>query len=804
MAEVDVKFAQITPSAQTTDSSSKFVGVQGGASDLLYSLQQLAGGPFTSTVSAGNFLPIVGTAAAATPRGHTARWSDVTNVLDFGADPTGVHDSTAAIQAAVNALQPTSFGAAGKVYFPPGRYLVHQSTTGGPAIQLPSAFQVNASIVGSWSIGATVLTTASVNPNVNFDPQFIVNQASPPVAIGTVLSWVGTTLTLAAPGAIIASPSGTTPVTIGNSSGIILEGAGGYNSASISASPPFNGFMFDDFNPSTVNETSANPWIMRNLIISNNYAPAAIYKTSLRSAGGWALAASTLNVTTTSFGTFNTAGGQILFDNSIAANTVPFYLGFTTGTAAGPVISGIPTTTLTLGDTVLRNNKGGAQIASANSLTPGDTIIAVQGYFASGSFTGNAASSTPQTITMALSYPTQVNGGAGLDAGWYFVWDWTKLTGGVNPLPQIVGVVQIGTGIGPSGWSGNSLTLTMQSQINSVGTADLLVLTPISGAVRHVSGLYTSVVEACRLSGVIGLTFDAFAQSVGDIIIGGGPESFGGTVKNCSIGNTVTAVGIGSTGINNAALIENCDTSGCWIGARVFGSPAALLSGRSEVCTYGIVIGGAIRIPAGGNIAQSVLIANTECEGSVVGIVTDGAPGLNACLISSIFITANHNNSTYGIYLNSGANTTVQNVLCTSSSSFGAFWNPSYQGPGTPAGIFVGDQGAILSSPRLTFMDCTSLGGNVAYNSTNNYPCVGWRTSAIANKAQYINCNNPPATALFSALPIANTGLVGQLNNGSNTAVAGNFLTITSGSLSNSFSPGIGSGVTGTGIPANT
>jgi hypothetical protein len=46
------------------------------------------------------------------------------SVVDYGADPTGVSDSTAAIQAAMAAVRQTSFAGGGALYFPPGTYIV--------------------------------------------------------------------------------------------------------------------------------------------------------------------------------------------------------------------------------------------------------------------------------------------------------------------------------------------------------------------------------------------------------------------------------------------------------------------------------------------------------------------------------------------------------------------------------------------------------------------------------------------------------------------------------------------------------
>ena len=49
------------------------------------------------------------------------------NVLNYGADPSGVRDSTAAIQAAVNAA---SAAGGGTVYFPPGTFKATAIGTG--------------------------------------------------------------------------------------------------------------------------------------------------------------------------------------------------------------------------------------------------------------------------------------------------------------------------------------------------------------------------------------------------------------------------------------------------------------------------------------------------------------------------------------------------------------------------------------------------------------------------------------------------------------------------------------------------
>jgi hypothetical protein len=57
-------------------------------------------------------------------RTEPARWADYHNVLDFGADPTGATDSTAAIQAAVCWEGCVSNSNRGTIYFPCGTYKI--------------------------------------------------------------------------------------------------------------------------------------------------------------------------------------------------------------------------------------------------------------------------------------------------------------------------------------------------------------------------------------------------------------------------------------------------------------------------------------------------------------------------------------------------------------------------------------------------------------------------------------------------------------------------------------------------------
>src|SRR5581483_5107617 len=80
---------------------------------------------------------------ATTTRTDPARWADVTNVLSFGADPTGVSPSDTAVQNAVyHAGGGSGSGSiqAGIIFFPPGNYTFNASVSLG--IDGLKAFQI--------------------------------------------------------------------------------------------------------------------------------------------------------------------------------------------------------------------------------------------------------------------------------------------------------------------------------------------------------------------------------------------------------------------------------------------------------------------------------------------------------------------------------------------------------------------------------------------------------------------------------------------------------------------------------------
>jgi hypothetical protein len=83
-----------------------------------------------------------------------AKLSEYVSVLDFGADPTGAVDSTAAIQAALNA-----FTNGGQLLFPPGTYLVSGS---GYLLQPQS----NTALVGTRDASIIKLDSASADTSI--------------------------------------------------------------------------------------------------------------------------------------------------------------------------------------------------------------------------------------------------------------------------------------------------------------------------------------------------------------------------------------------------------------------------------------------------------------------------------------------------------------------------------------------------------------------------------------------------------------------------------------------------------------
>lgn len=86
-----------------------------------------------------------------TARNLVTRFADVVNVLDFGADPTGVINSTPSIQASVN-----SCGVKGLIYFPKGTYKLDSNVIVGSNI-ISYIINPEATFTGTGSINANSL-----------------------------------------------------------------------------------------------------------------------------------------------------------------------------------------------------------------------------------------------------------------------------------------------------------------------------------------------------------------------------------------------------------------------------------------------------------------------------------------------------------------------------------------------------------------------------------------------------------------------------------------------------------------------
>ncbi len=664
-----------------------------------------------------------------TSRDEADRWSDVINVLDFGADPTNVNDSTANIQAAVDALQSSALnGQRGKIFIPPGTYKISS-----PGIQLPQ------------NTGLTAET-----------PSLIIEGASASNAHGVTST----------------------------ASGLI-------------ASPAFNGFILDDLN-TTISGTHSggSPWAVRDLSIKNVYVPPLIYKEGVLCAGAWNRGAATITVTNASGGN-NILEGAVLFDRSTFAD-ITGYLGFV---ASGGVAVGGTNTVLTLGDGAAPSvGLAGAQLPSGTAASPGtktnDALFVVQGFFAAASFSVGAT-----TITMASSNP-------GLDAGLYYVLNWTAVTAGRNVMPTCLGVVS------SANWVGTTLTLN-NPLVNaaSVGSADLLVLTPCSGAIRHTNTI-DATVDNCLLTGIIGAQFEC--TGLNPVDTGNASQiTIGASIRNCAINNPRSNSDfVGSIGVysGQSTLVQNCDIGAEWNGIRLQGANPMVMGGRTETCAYGIVLGGLLNAPASSGNASAFLICNTEAEGSWVANIATDITSTASGTINSVISTNQHQNACYGYYFRQITGLTV--ISCSVSSTisgvYGGYVNPSFKGLGTPTGIYIG--GNAPTEPNFSaFIGVTSISqfGSfwvseaTAGRMTTSPITQAWRLSGSPTSARFIGCNNSPLIFTFANLPAAKP-VTGQISiDGSGAGGNGNLLQFTAGA---SFSPmmQVGSLISGAGVAAGT
>jgi hypothetical protein len=217
---------------------------------------------------------------ATTTRTFGARFSDYINVIDYGADSTGVNDSTTAIQNAVNANTASQTnGNIGTIYFPRGTYKVTGTIYLPPAKPgtLSTAASFNGQIAGATlTVNSMTSGTIAVNQLVQGTGlkanQFISSQVTGTpggvgtYALGTVTQTVGAeAMTTLAARAAYGSSSwvirgdgpGSTNIT-GNVSGFIFDCSAAWNTAN-SAS----GYLMEGLRVANTNTTALTSGAIR-------------------------------------------------------------------------------------------------------------------------------------------------------------------------------------------------------------------------------------------------------------------------------------------------------------------------------------------------------------------------------------------------------------------------------------------------------------------------------------------------------------------------------------------------------------
>ncbi len=801
----NVKLSQIAPSPSNVAATTQFVAVEGGNTDYLFSPSQFINGfnLLRSTIadqvlSGGwNVVP------------HTNTTGSIT--IDCGQGPlqtitnNGAFTINAPASDGQTILQVTNGAAAGVITFSgfsTGNVGDPIATTSGQIYAI-MIWRING-ISQYYTIAtnsAPILAVYNVRDFGALGNNIANDTASIQAAItaATPVSGAATLSVVFFPhGTYKVSPpvAGGACITLPPSSAspsIVIEGCGAGSSVIASC----NGFIFDDLNPTgALAGATHSPWVMRTMAVSNNYTAPAIYIQNIFASATWVRGASTISVTaasSTGNTAFNPAGGQVLFgvaNHAFKGGNVPGYIGYVTSvTSAGA------NNTLAIGGTGAVGPTGlqvtGAQVTSgtpASNSPPGafDTIFAVQGYFAGASWTGTHALAAT-TITTALSYPTQVNNGSGLDAGWYYVWDWSTVpTRG--PIPKCVGLTSIGIAGQTATWSGTNLTLTMGAQFNSIGAADLLILTPISGGIRHVSTI-DGLIESCAVGGINPISLEAAGFPGAISGTASNPYSWYTTVSNCYLNTVLTpsnAAGassavIGATGVSGGqgTYVLQTDASGFWTGIRLYGANVGVFSGRQEVTCYGIVLGGLTNGPpnAWNNVVNAFSIVNTEQEGCWGAcIYTDGPTSFG--VISGLINQESHANSCLGVAL-----TGTAIVVSGCDSAGGAFWNPSFASPAAFAAYDAISSGGRANRGGITFISCIGSAGFTAYSLAQNQPSVAWGMPSFANTAKWLNCNNPAPIYPFANLPLPDPNLTGSISVDGLGTTTGTLLTISAGSI---------------------
>lgn len=248
-------------------------GVGVGALALLAQTQRASADTPFSTFS----FPATGGSASRT---MPDRLSDYINVLDFGADRTGVNDSTAAIQAAVNKNISVSANSAalGTIYIPRGTYKITSPIFLPPGRDSTGATVVTMDIASPGTVNWTAHGLAPNTPVAfNFGPgggtlpggvgQVITNY------VKTVISANQFTISATPGGAAINFTGSTSPTLYGTASTVL-----GVNQFSIVGDGPgatvltgnVNGFIFDSGNIVTSSAHAFGYLISGMSFINNN------------------------------------------------------------------------------------------------------------------------------------------------------------------------------------------------------------------------------------------------------------------------------------------------------------------------------------------------------------------------------------------------------------------------------------------------------------------------------------------------------------------------------------------------------
>jgi hypothetical protein len=455
----------------------------------------------------------------------------------------------------------------------------------------------------------------------------------------------------------------------------------------------------------------------------------------------------------------------------------------------------------------------GNELLTPNPATmTSDTLTVNQGFFAGATWTTGISGQT--ALTMNTASP-------GFDPGQYYIWSWEWVTQGSSPTPVCLGVTS--DTLWPFGSTSMGITNHVPSGRTSVysnaqytsGSRDLLMLTPVSGAVRH-QGSLCAEVRNCTLQGMICCTFDSTATL--DFAAPSASPYGSGTICNTSCPQSAASKAIiGTMGVSlgwNSTCFD-VDVSGAWIGARFVSDGVGWYGGRIETCAYGIILGGQLWNAAQSNsffsnpAVSGFFITDTSMEGDwIIDIVNEAGASVTNGTISNIAALHNHNMATYGLFLYGSC----KQLVVSAVNCQGLCWNQSFAAWGSPAQFWFDDSIAQGSggSPNgsaqyLSVISSTgdnSLGLLPPGGAVGTYPQVSWHTPNQAVWGSCINCNNPPLAYPFSKLPIK-SNITGGISDGGGVN-AGQILNCTLFSGGQILGFQVGSTLAGVGVTPGT